>query len=447
MTSSIPESENLKIITKVVKVLTRCNSVIRTGLRSGRISVNLKEAGENRFEVVLICESSLLANLVSNSCNLTDVLPQLNDVCEAEIVGLSVQESARTKDTGNSSSESERRLYGSWGNSGSGANCGQFIKLEENEFAFEVVKNMIKSLSTQGVLLYGPSGNGKSHLCQYLVDRAKSEGVKTFLIHSTAFVSWFVHSVYKNNLDSLRRDVLSAEIFILEDAQELIGKEKTQKEVSYLIQTLVESGKRVVLTADRNLMLESGLSQTLRSKLAGFLPCEIGSPKRESRVKFLKAKLNGFLNDKVLQFVAEQFQGSLRQLETFVKNVQIYQSLSPKNGLGIEEIKKILKRFIEFDSTPGFDLTRLVNALASIYKVEPKVLLSNSKRREAVRARAILVVVLRDHFRLNFSQISKLIGMRDHSASLKIYTRVKQDAPNEVQEGVNRCIEIYRTAC
>ncbi|MCS6961048.1 MAG: DnaA/Hda family protein [Deltaproteobacteria bacterium] len=430
----------------VTRILCKQSSIIRTAIRGKRIIVST-ETSDSVLNITLYCQSSLIASLLKTSCDFKKFETILTAQTGYKVCQISMKQSFSLCNSPVSFMNQKKESLIDSSFDLNLKTFDTFLELQENRFALKVCSSIFDNCPVEKILLFGPSGNGKSHLCQSIVAEAKKRNIKSCYFHATNFVSLFVHSVYKNELQKLRKEILDSDIFILDDAQELAGKEKTQKELVFLLNTLEEKNAVVVFAANENIMLCQSLSTSLIEKLRGFLPCEIKQPSVDSKIKFLEWKLKGRVSKSDIKTIASYIENGIRQLETFVKNVEICINFVPSKILSSDDIYRLLKRFVKLeDETNNVNIPKLVEALASIYGIDPSLILSPTKNRKASKAKSILIVILKDHFKFTFKNIAGLLKFKDHSAPVKIYSRVKKSFLSlDLDSEIKKCIDIYST--
>jgi len=147
------------------------------------------------------------------------------------------------------------------------------------------------------LLLHGPSGSGKSHTVHAIGNAMKqADGRRAVACLSAGtFVEEFVAAMQEGGVERWRARYRAADVFILDDIQELVGKERTQDELFHLFNHLVNRGSQVVLTSDRIPRDLNGFADRLRSRFEGGLV--VALPARERvRVEQLVARAPGELD-------------------------------------------------------------------------------------------------------------------------------------------------------
>ena len=124
---------------------------------------------------------------------------------------------------------------------------------------------------------------------------------------SEKFTLDFVNGLRKNRTVEFARQYRNADLLLIDDIQFFKGKEQTQEQFFHTFNELYQSGKQIVLTADRYPGEMQGLQDRLLSRFQSGLSVDIQPPDFEVRVAILmdKAERNGVdLPYDVIEFIA-----------------------------------------------------------------------------------------------------------------------------------------------
>ena len=131
----------------------------------------------------------------------------------------------------------------------------------------------------------GPSGVGKTHLL-HAIGNALAAGPPPRIVaclSSAAFIEELVSAVEAGNVDVWRRRYRRADAFLLDDIQQIAGKEQTQDELFNLFNALAESEKQLVFAGDRPPNRLEGVEARLLTRFEGGLVVELTAPDRAMR--------------------------------------------------------------------------------------------------------------------------------------------------------------------
>jgi chromosomal replication initiation ATPase DnaA len=144
------------------------------------------------------------------------------------------------------------------------------------------------------LLLHGPLGGGTSHLAHAIGNAMKVRYPQKLVacLSATAFVEEFVVSKQEGAVDRWRLRYRAADVFILDDVQQLVGKARTQEELFHLVNHLLSRGRQVVLASDRAPRDLLGLADRLRARFEGGLVVGL-QPRERRRLEMLVARAPG----------------------------------------------------------------------------------------------------------------------------------------------------------
>ena len=134
-------------------------------------------------------------------------------------------------------------------------------------------------------------GLGKTHLLQSLAwaGNAATER-KVLYLTAEKFMYGFVAALRAQNALAFKEALRAIDVLVIDDLQFLQGK-STQAEFCHTLTALIDSGRQVVIAADRPPSELETLDERVRSRLAGGLVVEMGLLGEELRFEILKARV------------------------------------------------------------------------------------------------------------------------------------------------------------
>jgi chromosomal replication initiator protein len=168
------------------------------------------------------------------------------------------------------------------------------------------------------------TGLGKTHLTHAIAHELLSTAPLTRLHYLTAqqFAAEMVANIRSNEMEGFKRKYQEqCDILLIEDIQSLIGKKKTQQELNEVLDTLIKSGKRIVLTANKGPRELSDIDDDFRSRMTSGLVTSIKQPDLETRRRIVRIKAaahNIRIEDHFVDHIAQHIKGDVRRLESAV---------------------------------------------------------------------------------------------------------------------------------
>ena len=163
------------------------------------------------------------------------------------------------------------------------------------------------------------------------------------------FTGAFVEAVRDRSTGGLPRRIRSADVVLIDDVQFLAHKDRTREEFFHTFNSLLGSGRQLVMTSDRApeelRELEGRLDGTLRSGLV----VEMEAPGFDVRRAILakRARLDGVQVDaEVIDEIARCVSSSVRALEGALIRVVAYASLREEQPT-VVVVRRVLSRLGE----------------------------------------------------------------------------------------------------
>ncbi len=278
------------------------------------------------------------------------------------------------------------------------------------------------------LFIYGGVGLGKTHLvhaiANYMLDQNKGQ-VK--YLSSESFTNELIHSIKNDGMNKFREKYRHVDLLMIDDIQFLAGKEATQNEFFHTFNTLKESGKQVILTADRPPSSLSSITDRLKSRFEGGLIADIQFPDLETRIAILllkAAQLNINLRMDVAEYIATVFSNNIREIEGALKRVYAYLSFTQEE-INLNNVQRVLSGGISGQSTKPSP-EAILRTIANFYNIRYEDLISPKRSSDLTLPRHIAVYILHDFYNYSFPRIGELLSNRTHSSAIYAYQQVKK---------------------
>lgn len=316
-----------------------------------------------------------------------------------------------------------------------------FITDKGNQFAFSLASKMAKSKENAFTLLYifSEIPSGKTHLLNAIANhvRQKNPDATTLCKPLEKFATAYSFSFKNNTLTQFKDKHRNSEYFLLDDIHRIVGKEKLQREIIYLIDYFNASKKNIAFAGNFPPNQIRQVLPELRSRLEWGVISELKPPNQITRMKIIKqkAKAQKFtIPEDVSFFLASTFP-DVKILTQELVRLGAYSSLNRKQ-INISMAKSFLKnrqgRKVEISD---------IQKLAAVqFNISLPDLLSNKKTKKYVYPRHIAMYLSRELTGLSLKEIAKAFGNRDHSTVIYGVKRISQDMKQrkEVLDDVNK---------
>ena len=336
-----------------------------------------------------------------------------------------------------------------------------FVVGKGNELAQRTAQSVMGQPGHYGpLLLFGPPGVGKTHLCYAMLQQLRQASRRAHAIRLTAeqFTGEFLSALDQRRLPSFRQKYRSVDVLFIDDIQFLVGKRATLDELLHTIDTLHEQGRQVVLTCDRSPGDLQKISPELVTRISGGLAIPLESPDFATRlgiVRQLSLRLKVTLDEEVIGLIATQVAGSARQLAGAINRL-VATSMACKSTITADLARTTLVEFVQ-QNTPAVRLADIQRAVCEVFGVEPSSLKSARKTRSIAEPRMLAMWLARKYTRAALGEISEYFGRRSHSTVLSAQKKVERlvsqggeisvaDRPCQVDEAIRQVEAVLRTA-
>ena len=276
----------------------------------------------------------------------------------------------------------------------------QFVVGGNNDFAYSASLSLASRRQglQNSLFLLSKTGMGKSHLSQAIGHYILSEHPSERVYYMTAedFSNEMIQAYRHDAINAFKSKYRSGcDVLLLEDVHYLSGKDRTQVELALTLDTLIESGKRIIFSSCYLPTQIPKLHDKLMSRLGCGLISAIDPPNFRTRVRILqkKAKLNGCsVPGDVLDYLASELSDDVRQLESGLIGVTAKSSL-----LGIpidiplaESVVKNISRWRK-----RITIDAIKKLVSKHYGISVSDMVSSSRKQSIVRPRQIAIYLSR----------------------------------------------------
>ena len=176
------------------------------------------------------------------------------------------------------------------------------------------------------MFVYGASGVGKTHLCHAIGNRIQEihPDKKVLYVSAHLFTIQYTDAVRKNMLNDFMYFYQGVDVLILDDIQELIGKDKTQNTFFHIFNHLHLLGKQLILTSDKAPVDLQGIEERLITRLKWGVTLEMERPDLDLRKKILKNKISHDgvqIPEDVFDLIASNVTENVRDVEGIVASL------------------------------------------------------------------------------------------------------------------------------
>lgn len=306
------------------------------------------------------------------------------------------------------------------------------------------------------MLLWGPSGVGKSHLLRLVADGLRARKRRVLSITAEQFLRGFVDAARGASFPSFRQKHQGVHVLLIDDVQQLLGKKRTLEEFRQTIDSLIETGAQIVLTADRGPNELRELGPELSSRLAGGLSVEIAMPDvamREQLARQAAERIELDLPEATARALACRLLGGGREVSGAINRMALLHETfeTPLDERLANQVADDTNRL----STPPVRLADIQRAVCNVFDVDAKTLRSDKRTKAVTEPRMLAMYLARQKTGSPWSEIGDYFGRRSHSTVIAAHKRVekllagpepKQLIAGELGETIRRIEAALRSA-
>ena len=317
----------------------------------------------------------------------------------------------------------------------------KYIVGSSNRMAEAAAKRVAETpgMSYNPLFVYGQVGLGKTHLLHAIGLEALRlrPYLKVLYVSSERFTNEMVNGIREQRMEDFHSRYRSVDLLMIDDIQFIAGKDQTQEEFFHTFNTLVESGKQVVISSDRPPKSMLTLEDRLRSRFEGGLITDVSLPDYETRLLILRAKAeyqptNTPISPDVLEFVAHKVPSNIRELEGALIRVVAFGLLN-KMPITVELAAQALNDSLINSRKKLVTKERIVEAVATFYNLEVKDLQGKSRSADIVLPRQIAMYIIREQTDHSLVEVGQALGNRDHTTVMHGLDKIEQAIETNIQ--------------
>ena len=313
-----------------------------------------------------------------------------------------------------------------------------FIVGSTNRFAhaaaLAVAEAQIPQPTFNPLVIYGPSGVGKTHLMLAIKNHIKNKYPHKVVefVRGEEFTNQFIQALNQGKLglplvEEFRNKYRNVDVLLLDDIHFIAGKETTQEEFFNTFNALYQNGKQIVVTLDRPVKEIKTLDERIRSRLEGGFYGDITPPDFETRVGIVnkKAEQSGIILDEaIVYYIAEHIKSNTRQLEGVVKKLEAYINIQNKVPT-VAVVQTFIRDIISDDKPEPIQIDNIIVEVAHTYNVSEADILSNRRTASLALARQVAMYIARETTDLSYKAIGESFG-KDHTTVLYNVNRIEE---------------------
>ncbi|MEW6188118.1 MAG: chromosomal replication initiator protein DnaA [Thermodesulfobacteriota bacterium] len=316
----------------------------------------------------------------------------------------------------------------------------QFVTGPCNHFAYLASQAMATgdNLHNHALFLFSSSGLGKTHLSQavghYLHQHRPQ--VRVLYLSVEDFTNEMIQALKTNSMNHFKDKYRKNCDFLLwEELHFLSGKETTQTELGYTLDTLFNDNKKIIFTSSLAPKDIPRLGSKLKSRLTSALIGSIDPPDFETRLGIVKKK-SGFLGfslpEEVKEFLAGKPFRDMRQLEGCLIRMSA-QSTLLKQKMDLDLAEMVVREQLE--EKQEISIQAIKDLVGKYFRVSLEEMTSRSRKRVHLLPRNLSIFLSRKYT----DQTLEVIGQAFNRDITSVIHAV-----NTVEKGLKKNPEISK---
>ncbi|MFN3505355.1 MAG: DnaA ATPase domain-containing protein [Caldimicrobium sp.] len=304
-----------------------------------------------------------------------------------------------------------------------------FVVGKSNEFAFKVCSRLVDEVPKEYfIYLCGNYGLGKTHLTQGVGQALLQRGFdRIYYFSAQDFLNYLLKYLKAGQIENFKEIIKkNCDLLLLDGLHFLVGKDYTQRELTLLIDYLLDQGKTVFFTSLKLPQELKDIDSAFRSRLNGSLIIKLNEPDFDTRKKIIryKAKKEGYkLPSEVVEYMARQVRGDVRQLESVVYGL-IARANILREPVNLTLAKELLNE-ISLANESSTDIELILDTVCRSFGITKEEIFSLSRKRNCSTARQAVIYLLKHVAKKNIKEIAQFLK-KEHSTiiyHLKIFEK------------------------
>lgn len=332
-----------------------------------------------------------------------------------------------------------------------------FLIGESNFFAHaaavSVAENPGKSYNP--LFIYGKSGLGKTHLMHAIGNYIlKNSNKRVLYVTSEKFITDFLNLNKRDNrgtnfdyVEYFKDKYRNIDVLIIDDIQFLKGAPATQQEFFHTFNDLFEDNKQIIISSDRSPDDLKELEERLITRFNWGLKVNIYPPDYKLRMDIIRKKIGTreqgkpITND-VLEYIANNFQSDVRQLEGAITRVYAYATMFNAKEIDLPVAIEAFKDYVNKSIAIKNDIGKIQSMVCEHYKISMDEIKSKNRNARYAYPRQVAMYLSRRLTNESYPKIGLEFGGKNHATIIHAFEKIEADMkqnPN-IEELINSLI-------
>ncbi len=277
------------------------------------------------------------------------------------------------------------------------------------------------------LILHGSTGLGKSHLLEGMAHqrRISFPGSKILLQTAEEFANDFLDALRTHKQSFFRKRMRCLDLWLVDDLEGLIGKQRTQEEFANTLDALSRLGATVVLALQKTPQESAGIIGELKTRIGGGLVCGLHPMDLGQRKLFLAQIMAQApklcLEERLLELMARRVRGSGRECEGMVQTLKhlAWATGTPPNEAMIRNLTDSHHQ----SNRKVISVGDVVEAISPLVGVAVKQIKDKSRSPKPSQARLLAMYYAKELTGATAKEVAVWFG-RQHSTILSAHKKI-----------------------
>ena len=279
------------------------------------------------------------------------------------------------------------------------------------------------------LFIYGGVGLGKTHLLQAIGHELSKKTDKILYVSCEKFTNDYVQAVRNGQAKDFKDHYRNVDLLLIDDIHFMGGKDGTQEEFFHTFNELHQTNKQIVISSDRPPKAIPALEKRLLSRFEWGMIADVSSPDLETRIAILETKCrekNYKLDREILSYIANNITNNIRELEGALNRLIAYYEFN-NSSPAIDSAKSVLAGIISNFQSKSTTAKTIIEAAAKFFDINIKDLTGQSRKKELVVPRQIVMYLMRKEINASYPSIGQELGGRDHTTAMHAYNKIEKE--------------------
>jgi chromosomal replication initiator protein len=294
------------------------------------------------------------------------------------------------------------------------------------------------------LFMYGGVGLGKTHLMHAIGHEIKrrNHNLRLTYISTEKFTNETINAIRYGKMESLRERYRNNDVLLIDDIQFIAGKERTQEEFFHTFNSLYDTHKQIIISADCPPREIPTIEERLHSRFEWGLIADIQPPDLETKIAIIKKKAeqqNIEIPDNVALYIASKIKSNIRELEGALVRLIAYCSLKGLE-ISLPVAQETLRDILSSDERV-ITIEMIQKTISDYYGMRVQDLKAKNNAKAVTGPRQICMYVCKKITGASLPQLGREFGNKHHTTVLHSINKV--ELMRQQDKDLNRQIQAF----